>query len=182
MEKGGHGLQTFLEVLQNSSNPGFVEISRRLGSERLYQYLVNFGVGNKTGVDIAGENKGIIFSKSNFDELNAAVSAFGQGIALTPIQLVTDFSATINGGNLLRPHILDAILNTNTGEEIYSYPLTIKNTVISKEASKTMRRALESVVSKGSGRRAFLEGYRVGGKTGTAQISEMVFTWMDNIF
>lgn len=171
-KKGGHGLQTFLEVLQNSSNPGFVEISRRLGSERLYQYLVNFGVGNKTGVDIAGENKGIIFSKSNFDELNAAVSAFGQGIALTPIQLVTAFSATINGGNLLRPHILDAILNTNTGEEIYSYPLTIKNTVISKEASKTMRRALESVVSKGSGRRAFLEGYRVGGKTGTAQISE----------
>lgn len=171
-KKGGHGLQTFLEVLQNSSNPGFVEISRRLGKDKLYQYINDFGFGQKTGVDIAGENKGIMFSYDNYGPLEVATSAFGQGLAVTPIQLVSAFNAVINGGHLYKPHVAEAVVNASTGEEIYSYPTTLVRDVISEETSKTMRYALESVVAKGSGRKAFLEGYRVGGKTGTAQIAE----------
>ncbi len=170
-KKGGHGLQTFLEVLQNSSNPGFVEISRRLGKDKLYNYIRDFGFGNKTGVDIAGENKGLIFNYDNFGPLEVATSSFGQGISVTPIQLVTAFSSVINGGYLLKPHIADAILSSSTNEEIYIYPTTTVRQVISSEASKKMRYALESVVAKGSGRKAFIDGYRVGGKTGTAQIA-----------
>jgi len=171
-KKGGHGLQTFLEVLQNSSNPGFVEISRRLGKDKLYNYIKNFGFGDKTGVDIAGENKGLVFSYDNFGPLEVATSSFGQGISATPIQLVTAFSAVINGGYLLKPHVADAILSASTNEEIYVYPTTTVRQVISSETSKLMRYALESVVAKGSGRKAYIDGYRVGGKTGTAQIAE----------
>lgn len=171
-KKGGHGLQTFLEVLQNSSNPGFVEISRRLGKDKLYQYINDFGFGQKTGVDIAGENKGIMFSYDNYGPLEVATSAFGQGLAVTPIQLVSAFNAVINGGHLYKPHVAEAVVNSSTGEEIYSYPTSLVRDVISEESSKTMRYALESVVAKGSGRKAYLDGYRVGGKTGTAQIAE----------
>lgn len=169
---GGHGLQTFLEVLQNSSNPGFVEISRRLGKDKLYNYIRDFGFGEKTGVDIAGENKGLVFSYDNYGPLEVATSAFGQGISATPIQLVSAFSSVINGGYLLKPHIADAILSSSTNEEIYVYPTTTVRQVISNESSRKMRYALESVIAKGSGRRAFLDGYRVGGKTGTAQIAQ----------
>lgn len=170
-KKGGHGLQTFIEVLQNSSNPGFVEISRRLGKDKLYDYVARFGFGKKTGVDISGESTGITFKYDQFNPLEVATTAFGQGISVTPIQLVRAFNATINGGNLLIPHVLKSISLPSTGEVIYEYPVTVERKVISEETSALMRVALESVVSKGSGRKAFLEGYRVGGKTGTAQIA-----------
>ncbi len=171
-KKGGHGLQTFLEVLQNSSNPGFVEIARRLGKDRLYQYIKDFGMGEKTGVDIAGESKGIVFSYDNYGILEQATSAFGQGISTTAIQLVSAFSAVINGGNLYTPHIAKALIYGPTNETVYSYPNTIKRQVITTETSLLMRRALECVVAKGSGRKAYVDGYRVGGKTGTAQIAK----------
>ena len=171
-KKGGHGLQTYLEVLQNSSNPGFVEIARKLGKDRLYKYIKDFGMGQKTNVDIVGESKGIVFSYDNFGILEQATSAFGQGISVTAIQLVTAFSSLINGGNLYRPHIAKSLIYGPTGETIYNFEPELIRKVISLETSNTMKRALESVVSKGSGRKAYIDGYRVGGKTGTAQIAE----------
>lgn len=171
-KKGGHGLQTFLEVLQNSSNPGFVEIARRLGKDKLYSYLTKFGVGKKTGVDIAGESTGIMFSYDNYGVLEQATSAFGQGISTTAIQLASAFSSTINGGYLYTPHVAKSLIYEPTMESVYDYPTTIREEVISRDTSAKMRRALECVVAKGSGRKAYLDGYRVGGKTGTAQIAE----------
>lgn len=171
-KKGGHGLQTFLEVLQNSSNPGFVEIARRLGKDNLYQYINAFGMGQKTGIDIAGENKGIVFAYDKFGPLEQATSAFGQGISVTAIQLVTAFSSLINGGYLYTPRIAKSLILESTNETVYEFPTILKREVIKKETSALMRRALECVVSKGSGRKAYIDGYRVGGKTGTAQIAE----------
>ena len=169
-KKGGHGLQTFLEVLENSSNPGFVEISRRLGYEKLYNYVKEFGFSKKTGVDLLGESTGIFFNYEDYGELENATTAFGQGIATTPIQLVSAFSAVINGGTLYTPRIGKSLILTSTKETLFEFPTAIRNeNIISKETSQLMRYALESVVSKGSGRKAYIDGYRVGGKTGTAQ-------------
>ena len=170
-KKGGHGLQTYLEVLQNSSNPGFVSLSRKLGNERMYQYVKDFGFLEKTGVDIQGENKGIFFSKDNFHELECATTSFGQGISVTAIQLVSAFSSVINGGYLYTPKIAKSLISSNN-ETIYEFKPQLKRQVISNETSEKMRYALECVVAKGSGRKAFVDGYRIGGKTGTAQIAE----------
>ena len=170
-KKGGHGLQTYLEVLQNSSNPGFVQISRKLGIEKMYQYVKDFGFLEKSQIDIQGENKGVFFSKENFKELECATTSFGQGISTTPIQLVTAFSSCINGGYLYKPYVGKALIN-NFNETIYEVKPTVRRQVITKQTSDTMRRALECVVSLGSGRKAYVNGLRIGGKTGTAQISE----------
>lgn len=172
-KKGGHGLQTFLEVLENSSNPGFVEISRRLGCETLYQYVKDFGFSKKTNVDLVGESSGIFFSYDRYNELENATTAFGQGISVTAIQMVRAFSSVINGGILYQPKITKSILLGGLNDVLFEYPTIIENeAVISQKTSGLMRYALESVVAKGSGRKAYLEGYKVGGKTGTAQIAE----------
>lgn len=168
-KKGGHGLQTFREVLQNSSNPGFVEIGRRLGKDRLYQYVQDFGLTEKTGVDLPGESSGIMFDYENFHELEQATVAFGQGISLTPIQLVRAICTCVNGGELLRPHILKEITNSSNSDIVYQREKEVIRKVISDETSAKVRDALESVVSEGGGRNAYIEGYRIGGKTGTAQ-------------
>ena len=168
-KKGGHGLQTFREVLQNSSNPGFVEIGRRLGKDRLYQYVQDFGLTEKTGVDLPGESSGIMFDYENFHELEQATVAFGQGISLTPIQLVRAICACVNGGELLRPHILKEITNSSNSDIVYQREKEVIRKVISDETSAKVRDALASVVSEGGGRNAYIEGYRIGGKTGTAQ-------------
>ena len=166
---GGHGLQTFREVLQNSSNPGFVEIGRRLGKERLYQYVQDFGLTKKTGVDLIGEASGIMFNYNKFGPLEQATVAFGQGISITPIQLVTAVSCCVNGGHLYKPYILDQVYDTYTKEPIYKTTPTLVRDVITEETSAKVRDALESVVAKGGGKNAYIEGYRIGGKTGTAQ-------------
>ena len=172
-KKGGHGLQTFLVVLENSSNPGFVEISRRLGNETFYNYVKKFGFSKKTGVDLLGEASGIFFHLENYNNLENATTCFGQGISVTQIQMIRAFCSVINGGVLYQPKITKSILMPNTNEIIYEVPTVIVNdSVISKNTSELMRYALESVVAKGSGRKAYMEGYRVGGKTGTAQIAE----------
>lgn len=172
-KKGGHGLQTFLEVLENSSNPGFVEISRRLGRETLYNYVKKFGFTKKTNVDLIGEASGIFFSFDNYNNLENATTSFGQGISVTQIQMIRAFSSVINGGSLFRPKITKAIMMPYSNDVIYEVPTIIDaEGVISKETSEKMRYALESVVAHGSGRKAYMEGYRVGGKTGTAQIAE----------
>ena len=168
-KKGGHGLQTFREVLQNSSNPGFVEIGRRLGKDRLYQYVQDFGLTEKTGVDLPGESSGIMFDYENYHELEQATVAFGQGISLTPIQLVRAICVCVNGGELLRPHILKEITNSSNSDIVYQREKEVIRKVISDETSAKVRDALESVVSEGGGRNAYIEGYRIGGKTGTAQ-------------
>lgn len=171
-KKGGHGLQTFLEVLQNSSNPGFVEIGRRLGKDKLYNYVKDFGFLEKTGVDIQGENKGIFFTYDNFNLLEQATTSFGQGISVTAMQLVRAFSCIINGGYLYQPHIVDRIVNPLNNETIYKNNHLPVRQVISEKTSSLMRYALECVVSLGTGRKAYIDGYRVGGKTGTSQIAE----------
>lgn len=168
-KKGGHGLQTFREVLQNSSNPGFVEIGRRLGKKRLYQYVHNFGLTEKTGIDLPGESCGIMFDYKNFHELEQATVAFGQGISVTPLQLVTAICACVNGGYLLQPHILKEISNSSNNEIVKEVKKKVKRQVIDEETSRKVRDALESVVTDGGGRNAYIDGYRIGGKTGTAQ-------------
>lgn len=167
---GGHGQQTFLEVVENSCNPGFVELGQRLGKETLFSYIDRFGFGKKTGVDLNGEANGILFSLNRVGPVELATTAFGQGVSVTPIQQVTAVSAIINGGTLYKPHIVKRYIEPETGEIIKEVkPTVVKTNVISPETSKTVRFALESVVSNGTGRPAYLDGYRVGGKTGTAQ-------------
>ncbi len=168
-KKGGHGLQTFREVLQNSSNPGFVEIGRRLGKDRLYQYVKDFGLTQKTGVDLTGESTGLMFDYNMFKDLEQATVSFGQGLSITPIQLVTAVSACVNGGVLYTPYIVDTIHNSYTNDVVFKKEKKPVRRVIKEEASAQMRDGLETVVTNGSGRSSFIDGYRIGGKTGTAQ-------------
>lgn len=169
---GGHGLQTFLQVLENSSNPGFVEISRRMGLDNEYAYVKKFGFGEKTGIDLPGESSGIMFKKEAMGEVEQATVAFGQGLSVTPIQLVTAFSAIVNGGTLYKPYITKSVNDPITNEVIMEQKPTVNRRVISEDTSKQMRYALESVVANGGGKPAYMEGYKIGGKTGTAQKAE----------
>ena len=166
---GGHGDQTFLQVVQNSCNPGFVELGQRLGKENLFKYIDKFGFGKKTGVDLNGEGTGILFSLDRVGPVELATSAFGQGVSVTAIQQITAVSAAINGGTLYKPYIVKSITEPETGEIIKLTEKTEVRKVISENTSQTVRMALESVVALGTGRNAYIEGYRVGGKTGTAQ-------------
>lgn len=168
-KKGGHGLQTFREVLQNSSNPGFVEIGRRLGKDKLYQYVKDFGLTQKTGIDIPGESSGIMFDYDHFNEVEQATVAFGQGISITPIQLVTAVSACVNGGYLYQPYIVKKIKNAHTHEVVVDHHKKLVRQVITSSTSAKVRDALEGVVTDGGGKNAYIDGYRIGGKTGTAQ-------------
>ena len=166
---GGHGNQTYLEVVQNSCNPGFVSMGNKLGKERLYKYINNFGFGKKTGVDLNGEASGILFSLDKVGPVELATTSFGQGISVTAIQQITAVSAAINGGTLYKPYIVKRIVEPNTGEIILENNKQVIREVISSETSKIVRMALETVVAYGTGRNAYIEGYRIGGKTGTAQ-------------
>ena len=171
-KRGGHGSQTFLEVVENSCNPGFVELGNRLGKDKLFEYIKNFGFGSKTGIDLAGEGTGIMFKMDRVGPVEAATTAFGQGVAVTPIQQVTAVSAAVNGGILYTPYVAKELIDSTTGKVIMEKKPQAKRRVISEETSKEVRRALESVVARGSGGGAFVEDYRVGGKTGTAQKAE----------
>lgn len=168
-KKGGHGHQTFLEVVQNSCNPGFVELGERLGTSTLFSYIKKFGFGEKTGIDLQGEGKGILFSEERVGPIELATTAFGQGVSVTPIQQVAAVSAAVNGGILYTPYIAKEWIDPLTGEVVSKTTPHAKRRVISEETSKKIRHALESVVAKGTGKGAFVDGYRVGGKTGTAQ-------------
>ncbi len=166
---GGHGDETFLQVLENSCNPGFVKLGQMLGKERLFKYIDDFGFGDKTGVDLTGEGTGIIFNLNKVGNVELATTAFGQGVSVTPIQQVTAASAVVNGGYLMTPYIVKNISEGETNTIIKENTKNIVRKVISSETSSTMRYALESVVAKGGGKSAYIEGYRIGGKTGTAQ-------------
>lgn len=166
---GGHGAQTFLNVVENSCNPGFVNLGFRLGKEKLFKYIKDFGFGEKTGIDLTGEAKGILFDLDRVGNVELATTAFGQGISVTPIQQVRSVSAAVNGGTLYQPYIVKRVENATTKETISEVNPTVIRQVITEESSKLVRFALENVVAHGSGRNAYIENYRIGGKTGTAQ-------------
>lgn len=167
---GGHGTETYLQVIQNSCNPGFMTIGLRLGKERLFKYIRDFGLGQKTGIDLLGESSGILFNEEKIGNVELATASFGQGNAVTAIQLVNAASAAVNGGVLHQPYILDKIVKND--EIILNKEPKIIRRVISEETSNKVCYALESVASLGTARGAYIDGYRVGGKTGTAQIAE----------
>ncbi len=166
---GGHGAETFLQVVENSCNPGFVVLGQKLGTATLFKYIKNFGFGSKTGVDLNGESSGILFKESQIGPVELATTAFGQGVSVTPLQQVTAVSAAINGGYLYKPYIVKSINEPETNTVIKNTEKTLVRKVISEDTSQKVRYALESVVSNGTGRTAYIDGYRVGGKTGTAQ-------------
>ena len=166
---GGHGTQTMLEVVENSCNPGFVRIGETLGVETLMDYIDKYGFGDKTGIDLNGESAGILFDPDAMGPVELATTSFGQGISVTPIQQIRAVSAAINGGLLYTPHMVKAFLESETNSLIEKIEPEVTRQVISEETSSLVRYALESVVANGSGKNAYIENYRVGGKTGTAQ-------------
>ncbi len=166
---GGHGQETFMQVVENSCNPGFVVLGQRLGKNKLFDYINKFGFGQKTGIDLNGESSGIIFSLDKVGPVELATTSFGQGVSVTPIQQVAAVSAAVNGGILYQPYIVKSINEPETNTVIKETKKTVVRKVISEETSAKVREALEHVVAYGSGRTSYIEGYRVGGKTGTAQ-------------
>ena len=167
---GGHGSQTFLEVVQNSCNPGFVELGNRLGKETLFDYINKFGYGKKTGIDLNGEATGILFSLDKVGPVELATTAFGQGVSVTALQQVVAVSAAINGGTLYKPYIVKRVAYHENGQIIKEVkPTIVRDNIVTEDTSEKVRMTLESVVSLGTGRNAYIDGYRVGGKTGTAQ-------------
>ena len=166
---GGHGDQTFLQVVENSCNPGFVELGLRIGKDTLFDYIDKFGFGSITGIDLNGEANGIIFDKDKIGDLELATSAFGQGVSVTPIQQITAVSAAINGGNLYTPYIVKSLNEPETNSVVVENKPSVTRKVITENTSAKVRYALESVVANGTGRNAYISNYRVGGKTGTAQ-------------
>ena len=166
---GGHGSQTFLQVVENSCNPGFVVLGQKIGKETLFEYIRNFGFGTATGIDLNGESSGILFSLDRVGPVELATTSFGQGVSVTPIQQIMAVAAAVNGGYLNTPYIVKSLNEPETNTVIEQFETKTKRKVISEETSQMVRYALESVVTNGSGRNAFIDGYRVGGKTGTAQ-------------
>ncbi len=163
-----HGSQSFVVGVENSCNEVFVEVGLRLGQEKMYEYIKAFGFGYKTGIELSGEETGIVTRPEYMREVNLATISFGQGIAITPIQLVTAASAIANGGKLMEPRLVKN-LTDQSGNVIHEFKPKIKGNPISEETSKTMLEILNSVVTEGTGGKAYYPGYRIGGKTGTAQ-------------
>lgn len=163
-----HGDQSLREAMNNSCNIAFINIGRQLGKEKFYEYVKAFGFGQKTEIELLGEQRGIIPSSSNaIKEVNLATMSYGHGVAVTPIQLVNAVSAISNGGYLMKPRLVKELIDSE-GNIVTSYEPEIKKQVISKETSDALLSMMETVVSEGSGSRAQVPGYRIGGKTGTA--------------
>lgn len=164
----GHGTVTFVQGVQNSCNPVFMEVGARLGTERLFQYLQKFGVLEKTGIDLSGEAATIMHQKKNVGAVELATMTFGQSFQLTPLRLLTSVSAVINGGRLVTPHVGVCMENI---QQSYVRKLKYKEKadVLSSQTSETMKEILASVVSEGSGKKAAVSGYDVGAKTGTSE-------------
>ncbi|SDE87079.1 stage V sporulation protein D [Sporomusa acidovorans] len=165
---GGHGSQTFTEVVQNSCNVGFVTVGLRLGRDPFYRYIDAFGFGKQTNVDLPGEAKGITIEQSKATPINIATMAIGQSIAVTPVQLVTAAAAVANDGKLLRPQIVKEV-REKSGQVIREFQPDVVRQVMDTAVTKQVNDILESVVSQGSGKNAYIEGFKIAGKTGTAQ-------------
>jgi len=165
---GGHGSQSFVEGIMNSCNPVFMEVGARVGVKKTYEYYKKLGLFNKTGVDIPGEANSIMHDIEDIGAVELATMSFGQSFQITPLQLLTAASAIINGGTLVTPHFGREI-RSRDGRLIKTLTYETKENVISKETSETMKQLLEAVVSGGTGKRAYLPGFRVGGKTATSE-------------
>ena len=164
----GHGSQNFVEGAQNSCNPVFIEVGLRLGVDCYYKYFRQFGLLDKTGIDLPGEAGTIMHQKKNMGEVELATVSFGQSFQITPVQLATTVSSLINGGRRITPHFGVAVLNPD-GTEGKKLEFPVKEGIVSEETSKKVREILETVVSQGSGKNAKIEGYSIGGKTATSQ-------------
>ena len=164
----GHGSQNFVEGAQNSCNPVFIEVGLRLGVDRYYKYFRQFGLLDKTGIDLPGEAGTIMHQKKNMGEVELATVSFGQSFQITPVQLATTVSSLINGGRRITPHFGVAVLNPD-GTEGKKLEFPVKEGIVSEKTSKKVRGILETVVSQGSGKNAKIEGYSIGGKTATSQ-------------
>ena len=164
----GHGHETLKEGLQNSCNPVLMELGRRLGVDNFCKYFRAFGMDMRTGFDIVGESQGVFFKQSAMHEVELATSSFGQGFQVTPLQLAAAISGIVNGGNLVRPHIVKALTDEN-GTVVKNYEPEVVRRIVSEETSATMRDFIENVVTNGTGKGAKIEGYRIGGKTGTSE-------------
>ena len=164
----GHGMQTFMQGIQNSCNPVFMEVGARVGAENMYKNFKKLGLFQKTGIDVPGEAGSIMHKIEDVKPVELATMSFGQGFQITPLQLLRAESAVINGGTLVTPHFGVSIANSD-GSVVKNVKYPIKKNVIKKETSDTMKMLLESVVSQGSGKNAYIEGYEIGGKTATSE-------------
>lgn len=184
-KRDGHGMQTLQQAVQHSCNPAFMQIGQRLGIQRFYKYFQAFGLKELTGLDLPGEatNAALIWPESSMTNVDLAVASFGQRFQVSPIQMITAFSAVINGGNLMKPYVVDSITDSE-GNIVEKTQPTVVRQVISEETSRRATAILESVVSDpkdGTGKNAYQAGYRIGGKTGTSETSvpgEVVVSFM----
>ena len=165
---GGHGTETFVQAIMNSCNPVFIDIGQRIGVEDFYHYFQQFGLMSKTGIDIPGEAGTIMHKMENIGAVELATISFGQSFQITPIQLATTISSIINGGTRVTPHF-GVEIRSSEGELLKRFRYETKEGIVSEETSETMRYLLEKVVSEGGGNKAYIEGYRIGGKTATSQ-------------
>lgn len=165
---GGHGAENFVQGIQNSCNPIFIEVGLRIGVDRFFDYFRQFGLMDLTGVDIPGEAGTIMHKKENVGQVELATISFGQSFQITPIQLATTVSALVNGGRRVTPHFGMEVLSAE-GKKVKTFRYNAKKHIVSEKTSQTMRELLESVVAEGSGKNAYVEGYRIGGKTATSQ-------------
>lgn len=165
---GGHGSETFLQGAMNSCNPVFIDVGQRLGVEQYYRYFIQFGLKGKTGVDLPGEASTIMHKKENMGPVELATVSFGQSFQITPLQLITTVASIVNGGTRVTPHFGIRAVSQN-GEQVHTFTYPQKEGIVSRETSETMRYILEQVVAEGSGKRASLPGYRIGGKTATSE-------------
>ena len=165
----GHGSETFVQGVQNSCNPVFIEVGMRLGTENFYKYFEKFGLMGKTGVDLPGEAATIMHKKENVGQVELATMSFGQSFQVTPMQMATTVCSLVNGGKRITPHFGVAVYDAESGEKEETISYGKRKQILSKETSEKMRRILETVVSEGGGKKAQIEGYRIGGKTATSQ-------------
>lgn len=163
-----HGSETFVEGVQNSCNPVFMDVAARLGSDKFYEYMLKFGFNSKTGVDLPGEAVGIMHKKDKIGPVELATMSFGQSFQITPLQLIRAISATVNGGRLVTPHFALELKNEE-GEIVKTFEYSDGGNVISEETSEKMKKILESVVAVGTGNKTYIPGYRIGGKTATSE-------------
>ena len=165
----GHGSETFVQGVQNSCNPVFIEVGMRLGTENFYKYFEKFGLMGKTGVDLPGEAATIMHKKENVGQVELATMSFGQSFQVTPMQMATTVCSLVNGGERITPHFGIAVYDAESGEKEETISYGKRKRILSKETSEKMRKILETVVSEGGGKKAQIEGYRIGGKTATSQ-------------
>lgn len=165
---GGHGSESFLQGMMNSCNPVLIDVGQRLGVDNYYKYFEQFGLKGKTGIDVPGEASTIMHRKQDMGLVELATVSFGQSFQITPLQLITTAASIVNGGNRITPHFgVKAI--TADGESSHTFTYPMKEGIVSQQTSETMRYILEEVVAEGSGKKAKLDGYRVGGKTATSE-------------